>query len=66
MLRMELQLVRAWVTARVLALREEDRDRGSNSTDTIIWIAVIAAAAIAVAAVIVAKIMDKANRVNLQ
>ena len=50
----------------MLELRADDPDRGSNSTDTVIWIAVIAAAAIAVAAIIVAKVVAKANEINLQ
>jgi hypothetical protein len=65
-LKMELDMVRAWVTTRVLAMRADDPDRGNNSADTVIWIAVIAAAAIAIGAVIVIKLMDKANSINLQ
>ena len=67
MLRMELEMVRAWVTDRILALRaDEDRDRGNMTSETVIWIAVIVVAAIAIGAVIVAKITAKANEINLQ
>ena len=66
MLRMELETVRAWVTDRIMQLRGEDGDRGSNTSETVIWIAVIVVAAIAIGAVIVAKITAKANEINLQ
>ena len=66
MVRMEIEMVRAWVTHRILQLRSDDGDRGSNTSDTVIWIAVIVVAAIAVGAIIVAKITDKANAINLQ
>ncbi len=66
MVRMELEMVRAWVTERITQLRNDDNDRGSNTTETIIWIAVIAVAAIAIGAIVVAKIIAKANEINLQ
>lgn len=66
MLKMELEMVRAWVTHRMLQLRSEDGDRGSNTSETVIWIAVIVVAAIAIAAVIIAKLTTKANSINLQ
>jgi len=66
MLRMELEMVRAWVTARITALRAEDGDRGNMTSETVIWIAVIVVAAIAIGAIIVAKLTDKANSINLQ
>ena len=66
MLRMELETVRAWVTDRILQLRDDDDDRGSNTSETVIWIAVIVVAAIAIGAVIVAKITAKATQINLQ
>ena len=67
MLKMELDMVRAWVTHRVMALRaQEDSDRGNMTSETVIWIAVIVVAAIAIGAIIVAKITDKANSINLQ
>ena len=66
MLRMELEIVRAWVTDRIMQLRGDDGDRGSNTSETVIWIAVIVVAAIAIGAVIVAKITAKANDINLQ
>ena len=66
MMKMELEMVRAWVTDRILQLRDDDGDRGSNTSETVIWIAVIVVAAIAIGAVIVAKITAKANEINLQ
>lgn len=66
MVRMELEMVRAWVTARITALRNEDGDRGNMTSETVIWIAVIVVAAIAIGAIIVAKITTKANEINLQ
>ena len=66
MLRIELEMVRAWVTDRILQLRDDDGDRGSNTSETVIWIAVIVVAAIAIGAVIVAKITAKATQINLQ
>jgi len=66
MLRMELEMVRAWVTDRIMQLRGDDGDRGSNTSETVIWIAVIVVAAIAIGAVIVAKITAKATQINLQ
>jgi len=63
---MELEMVRAWVTDRILQLRDDDDDRGSNTSETVIWIAVIVVAAIAIGAVIVAKITAKATQINLQ
>ena len=66
MLRMELEMVREWVTDRIMQLRGEDGDRGSNTSETVIWIAVIVVAAIAIGAVIVAKITAKATQINLQ
>ena len=66
MVRMELEMVRAWVTDRIMQLRDDDADRGSNTSETVIWIAVIVVAAIAIGAIIVAKITAKANEINLQ
>lgn len=65
-MKMELEMVRAWVTDRILQLRDDDDDRGSNTSETVIWIAVIVVAAIAIGAVIVAKITAKATQINLQ
>ena len=66
MVRMELEMVRAWVTDRILQLRNDDGDRGNMTSETVIWIAVIVVAAIAIGAIIVAKITAKANEINLQ
>ena len=65
-MKMELEMVRAWVTDRILQLRDDDGDRGSNTSETVIWIAEIVVAAIAIGAVIVAKITAKATQINLQ
>jgi hypothetical protein len=65
-MKMELEMDRAWVTDRILQLRDDDGDRGSNTSETVIWIAVIVVAAIAIGAVIVAKITAKATQINLQ
>ena len=62
----ELEMVWAWVTDRIMQLRDDDGDRGSNTSETVIWIAVIVVAAIAIGAIIVAKITAKANEINLQ
>lgn len=66
MLKMELDLVRAWVMTRVAELRREDPDRGSNTSETVIWIAVIVVAALAIGGIIVAKVTEKAKGINLQ
>ena len=66
MLKLELDLVRAWVMTRVLELREQDPDRGSNTSETVIWVAVIVVAALVIGGIIVAKITDKANSISLQ
>lgn len=66
MLKMELDLVRAWVMTRVAELRQEDPDRGSNTSETVIWIAVIVVAALAIGGIIVAKVTEKAKGINLQ
>ena len=66
MVRMELEMVRAWVTDRIRQLRAGDGDRGNMTSETVIWIAVIVVAAIAIGAVIVAKITAKATQINLQ
>ena len=66
MIRMEIEMIRAWVTDRIMQLRDDDSDRGSNTSETVICIAVIVVAAIAIGAIIVAKITDKANSINLQ
>jgi hypothetical protein len=66
MVRTEIEMVRAWVTDRIRQLRADDSDRGNMTSETVIWIAVIVVAAIAIGAIIVAKITDKANAINLQ
>ena len=66
MLKTELELVRLWVTVQVAGLRREDRDRGSNTSETVIWVAVIVVAALIIGGIIVAKITAKANSVDLQ
>ena len=66
MVKVELDLVRAWVMTRVAELRQEDPDRGSNTAETVIWVAVIVVAALVIGGIIVAKITSKANSINLQ
>ncbi|MGS0688851.1 hypothetical protein ACVBEQ_27500 [Nakamurella sp. GG22] len=66
MLKLELDLVRAWVMTRVVELRQQDSDRGSNTAETVIWVAVIVVAALVIGGIIVAKITDKANSISLQ
>ena len=65
-MKLELDLVRAWVMTRVVELRRQDTDRGSNTSETVIWVGVIVVAALVIGGIIVAKITDKANSVNLQ
>jgi hypothetical protein len=65
MLTLELEMVRAWVMNRVVELRK-DSDRGSNTSETVIWVAVIVVAALAIGAVIVAKVTSKAESIDLQ
>jgi len=65
-MKLELDLVRAWVMTRVVELRRQDTDRGSNTSETVIWVGVIVVAALVIAGIIVAKITDKANSINLQ
>ena len=66
MLKLELDLVRAWVMTRVVELRRQDSDRGSNTAETVIWVAVIVVAALVIGGIIIAKITDKANSISLQ
>ena len=66
MLKLELDLVRAWVMTRVAELRREDSDRGSNTAETVIWVAIIVVAALVIGGIIIAKITDKANSIDLQ
>jgi hypothetical protein len=65
-LRDDIDMTRAWVHHRVREVQQQDPDRGSHSTETVIWIAAIAIAAIAIAAVIVAKIRERADSINMQ
>ncbi|GGM10052.1 hypothetical protein [Nakamurella endophytica] len=66
MLKLELEMVRTWVMTRVAALREEEPDRGSNTSETVIWVALIVVAALVIGGIIVAKITSKANSIDLQ
>lgn len=65
-MKLELDLVRAWVMTRVIELRGQDTDRGSNTSETVIWVGLIVVAALVIGGIIVAKITDKANSINLQ
>ena len=62
----EAAMTRAWLANRVAEIREQDPDRGNNSVDNIVWIAVVAAGALVVAGIIIAKLREKADSVNLQ
>jgi hypothetical protein len=64
-MKLELDLVRAWVMTRVVELRRQDTNRGSNTSETVIWVGVIVVAALVIAGIIVAKITDMANSINL-
>lgn len=69
MLRTEFELLRAWITTRLLALRAEDdqdRDRGSVSVETVIWWGIAATIAITIGAILIVKVTSKANEINLQ
>ena len=59
-----LDMVRTWVTARILLLRAEG-DRGEIPAQ-LVWMGVIVALAIAAGAVITTLVMNKANSINLQ
>lgn len=62
----EFAMTQAWLANRVAELRDEDRDRGSNSVDNIIWFALVAAAAVTIGAILVVKMTNTANDTNLQ
>ena len=62
----EAAMTRAWLANRVAEIREQDPDRGNNSVDNIVWIAVVAAGALVVAVIIIAKLREKADGINLQ
>lgn len=61
---MDVQLRALWV---IVSARWAAMDRGEDGTvvEKVILTAVFAALAIAVGAIIVAKVMDKANSINL-
>lgn len=50
---------------RIAHQRTARRDGGSISTEASIWTALLAAAAIVIATIIITKITDKANSINL-
>ena len=59
-----LEVVREWVTARMLLLRAEG-DRGEIPAK-LVWMGAMVALAIAAAAVVTAWVMGKANSITLQ
>ena len=65
-MKLELDLVRAWVMTRVVELRRQDADRGSNTAETVIWVGLLVVAALVIAGIVIAKITSKANNINLQ
>jgi hypothetical protein len=68
MSRTEFELLRAWITTRLPALRsdDEDRDRGSVSVETVIWWGIAATIAITIGAILIVKATSKANEITLQ
>ena len=66
MLKMELELLQAWVTHRVMQLRNDDGDRGSVTVEQAMMTAALVIAAVAVAALIYSKVTAKAESINLQ
>lgn len=59
-----LEVVREWVTARMLLLHA-DSDRGEIPAK-LVWMGAMVALAIAAAAVVTAWVMGKANSITLQ
>jgi hypothetical protein len=69
MMRAEIELIRAWLVTRMLALRatdEQDKDRGSVSVETVIWWGIAATIAITIGAILIVKVTAKANEITLQ
>ena len=66
MLKMELEMLQAWVTHRVMQLRNDDGDRGSVTVEQAMMTAALVIAAVAVAALIYSKVTAKAESINLQ
>ena len=58
----EIQFVRAWVSATIAKLRDERDERGEIA-QTVIIVAILAAAAIVIATIIATKFKDKANNI---
>lgn len=56
--------LRAWLTSRARTLYLDD-ERGSSTTETVIVVAIMAGLALAVGAIIVAKVMGKAEGIDL-
>jgi hypothetical protein len=61
----QIQMVWAWFSARIEAVREQDGDRG-EIVNTAIVIGLLAAAAIIVGAILLTKATSAANNVQTQ
>ena len=64
-LSLTLDVVRAWVMNRVDRMRSQDPDRG-DVPGWVIVTAIVVTLALAIGAIIVTKVTDKANSINLQ
>ena len=64
-LTLTIDVVRAWITTRMHQLRRQDTDRG-DVPGWVIVTGITVALAIAIGLIIVAKVTDKANSINLQ
>lgn len=60
-----MDVVRAWVMNRIDAMRSQDPDRG-DVPGWVIVTAIVVTLALAIGAIIVTKVTDKANSINLQ
>ena len=63
--REQVWAVRLWLLGRVAAWREDDRESG-QVPEWVIITAVMVVLALAIGGIIVAKVTDKANTINLQ
>lgn len=64
-LSLTLDVVRAWVMNRMDRMRSQDPDRG-DVPGWVIVTAIVVTLALAIGAIIVTKVTDKANSINLQ
>ncbi len=64
-LTLTIDVVRAWITTRIQQIRAQDPDRG-DVPGWVIVTGITVALALAIGLIIVAKVTDKANSINLQ